>query len=166
MMALARQAMVCVLASAMTPALQAQCSNPGFFEVLTVAYPADAPGNAVLDKRTGMQWRRCEEGQRWDGASCQGTGWQLNHEQALRHAGTLGIWGLPDAKQLGSLPSRDCRFPALDGPVYATGELSRHYWSSTPLASASYAAWRLELDTGRVSYAQRAMPAGLRLSRR
>lgn len=155
-----------MLAWFLAPALLAQCSHPGFFEVITVAYPADAPSNAVLDKRTGLQWRRCEEGQHWDGARCQGSGWQLSHEQALKHTGTLGLWGLPDVKQLGSLPSRGCRFPALDGPVYATGELSRHYWSSTPLASSPHDAWRLEVDTGRVMYAQRDKPAALRLSRR
>lgn len=147
-------------------AMAAPCSQVSHFQVLTVAYPGDAAGNAVLDKRTGVQWRRCEEGQGWDGLACRGRGRQFSHEQALSHAAAQGLWQLPDVKQLGSLPQRDCRFPALNSPMFVTGALSRHYWSGTPNASASFAAWRLEVDTGRVGHVERTALSGVRLSRR
>lgn len=158
---------VCCLLGLMCAAqLQAQCDTMAAYQVMTVAYAGDAAANAVLDKRTGLQWRRCEEGQRWSGVACVGAGAQLTHEQALLHVAQKGMWQLPDVKQITSLAQRACRFPALQRSVFVTGELSSHYWSSTPFVSAPSAAWRFEVDTGRVNFIARDTRAGLRLVRR
>lgn len=146
--------------------VQAQCRDAQAYEIQTVAYPEDAPANAVLDKRTGLQWRRCEEGQRWDGSVCQGQSQQFSHEQALRHTGAMVAWQLPDVKQLGSLALRSCRFPALDAAAFLQGPVSAVYWSSTPFAASAGYAWSLDVDTGQVGYIARRAIAGLRLVRR
>jgi len=155
-----------VLGLACATAVHAECGSVAVYRIITVAYAGDAPANAVLDKRTGLQWRRCEEGQAWSGLACMGAGQQFTHEQALLQAATKGMWQLPDVKQIASLAQRACRFPALQSSLFATGELSSHYWSSTPFVSASSAAWLFEIDTGRVNFAPRDRRAGLRLVRR
>lgn len=155
-----------VLGLTCAAAVQADCGSVALYQVITVAYAGDAPANAVLDKRSGLQWRRCEEGQRWSGVACLGLGQQLTHEQALLHVAKKGMWQLPDVKQISSLAQRTCRFPALQRSVFVTGELSSHYWSSTPFVSAPSAAWRFEVDTGRVNFIDRETRAGVRLLRR
>ena len=146
--------------------VQAECGSVGVYQVITVAYAGDAPANAVLDKNSGLQWRRCEEGQRWSGVACLGVGEQLTHEQALLHVAKKSMWQLPDVKQITSLAQRACRFPALHSSVFVTGELSSHYWSSTPFVSDSRSAWRFEVNTGRVNLVDRDKRAGVRVLRR
>lgn len=156
-------ALLAIVALVSSAVAQSACALPDRYVVQTVSYPSDETGNTVLDKRTGVQWRRCEEGQRWDGRTCQGQARPFTHEQALRHAASLSLWRIPDIKQLGSLPQRTCRFPALEGPMFVTGGLSLSYWSSTPFIAAPALVWLLEVNTGRVIYGERSDQAGLRM---
>jgi len=159
-------AIVTSVTSVSSAVAQSACAHPDRYVVQTVSYPTDETGNSLLDKRTGLQWRRCEEGQRWDGRSCQGQARPFTHEQALRHGASLSLWRIPDIKQLGSLPQRTCRFPALEGSMFVTGALSLSYWSSTPFIAAPALVWLLEVNTGRVFYGERSDQAGLRMVRR
>lgn len=75
----------------------------GRFTPLSIAYGADAGGNVVLDNWSGLQWRRCVEGQRWTGTSCTGTPEKLTLGGALSWAAARPGWRLAGAKELDSL---------------------------------------------------------------
>lgn len=67
-----------------------------------------ADGQEVTDLTTGLQWRRCVEGQQFDGKRCSGpvlrVGWLAALDRARTHAAATGQgWRLPNAKELGSL---------------------------------------------------------------
>ena len=115
--------------------------------ITTLAYPGDAAGNAVIDRRTGLAWRRCHEGQTWNGAACTGSATTYTHVQALAHAQAVAAWRLPNVKELASLIDHKQLFPALD-PVSFPGALSITVWSSTPYISNSAAATGISFALG------------------
>ncbi|MEZ5702237.1 MAG: DUF1566 domain-containing protein [Burkholderiaceae bacterium] len=115
--------------------------------ITSLAYPGDAAGNAVIDRRTGLAWRRCHEGQTWNGAACTGSASIYTHVQALSHAQAVANWRLPNVKELASVIDHGQLFPALD-PVSFPGALSITVWSSTPYISNSAAATGISFGLG------------------
>ena len=97
----------------------------------TVIYSGDATNNAVSDVRSGLQWRRCEEGRVWNGSACTGTVSYFTHEQALAHAKTKSGWRLPNVKELTSLTELSASPAALD-PAGFSADQSGAFWTSTP----------------------------------
>ena len=125
------------------------------------AYPGDAPNNAVIDRRTGLTWRRCLEGQVWGGASCSGMLSRFVHEQALSYS--RSGWRLPNVKELASLASRSDYAPSLDATAFP-GASDLYTWSTTPYVSSSQNAWRVNFYAGLVEQPSRdANDVGLRL---
>jgi hypothetical protein len=102
--------------------------------ITSLSYPGDAAGNVVIDRRTGLAWRRCHEGQTWNGTACSGSASLYTHVQALAHGQSLPTWRLPNVKELASLIDHNQLFPALD-PVSFPDGLSITVWSSTPYVS-------------------------------
>jgi hypothetical protein len=110
--------------------------------VTSVAYPSptlvvDAPDNAVVDRQTGLIWRRCLEGQQWTGSDCVGSPSLINHEAALAHSSTQQfapqfLWRTPNVKELQTLVDPRRSEPSHD-PVAFPGDSQRQdLWSSTP----------------------------------
>jgi Protein of unknown function (DUF1566) len=64
-------------------------------------------GDEVLDALTGLIWRRCQEGQTWDGNTCNGKPTLFTWTDALGHTKALqgqGVsWRMPNVKELASL---------------------------------------------------------------
>jgi hypothetical protein len=87
----------------------------------------------VVDSKTGLKWRRCSEGQTWDGSTCAGAPLTYTHEEALRHAQTQTGWRLPGVKELSSIADKDCNNPAIDNATFPN-TTSSYYWTSTPFA--------------------------------
>ena len=128
--------------------------------------PATAPasrfidnGNGtVTDKATGLQWKRCSEGQTWSGGTCEGTGTEVTYAAwwralSLADAATFAgksDWRLPNLKELLSILERACFSPAIDLRVFpgAAGADSAWHWSSSPNASNSGAAWCVAFGSG------------------
>jgi hypothetical protein len=94
-------------------------------------------GEEVTDRRTGLVWKRCSEGQTLIGSSCTGTAAGYTHEQALVRAKSTNAtdsatgWRLPNVKELASLADKGCQSPSIDGTALA-GTSSSIYLSSTP----------------------------------
>jgi hypothetical protein len=105
------------------------------YVVTTQALLGDALNNAVIDRKTGLIWRRCLQGQSWNGVNCTGSAFDYTHEQAL--AATNGAtWRLPNAKELATLADRSQISPALDAVAFpAASDL--YTWSTTPVPSNS-----------------------------
>lgn len=88
------------------------------------------PG-VVTDVRTGLSWRRCAEGQRFDGKSGQCAGgpqlfnWREMKDQPRRvNSGEAGDtngfadWRVPNPTELGTLVERRCTAPAINLEVF------------------------------------------------
>ena len=103
----------------------------------------------VTDTRTGLVWKRCSEGQTWDGSTCTGSATGFSHEGALLHAqaqaGTAG-WRLPNVKELSSLADRTRANPAIHVTTFPATP-SSYYWTSTPSANSADA-WVVSFDSG------------------
>ncbi|MFP8779715.1 DUF1566 domain-containing protein [Hydrogenophaga sp. RWCD_12] len=136
--------------------------------VSTVAYGSDAANNTVSDTRSGLQWRRCEEGRTWNGSTCTGTVTSFGtHESALAHAQSKAGWRLPNVKELASLTDLTRTPASLDTTVFP-GDQTNYHWSSTPemLATSPGYAWAVLFNGGYVTRGTRSgSPFAVRLVR-
>jgi hypothetical protein len=98
-------------------------------------------GDEVTDTAAHLAWKRCSEGQAWDGSQCQGEAglysWRAALDagrQASRDAGVT--WRLPNAKELDTLivSDFDKRPPLIDGEMFPGTPTDAAFWSSTPSA--------------------------------
>ncbi len=106
-------------------------------------------GNAVIDRKTGLTWRRCLEGQIWRGGACIGTAVQLAHSYAfLDLVEGASNWRLPNIKELQSLADYSRANPALDVAAFPGTGSTRAAWASTPLVYLSAWSGYLDMPTG------------------
>jgi hypothetical protein len=115
----------------------------------TVPYGTDASNNVVNDAKTGLQWRRCSEGQVWNGNDCSGGSLQtMSHEASLTHSNSQTAWRLPNVKELSSLttfvPSGGVTIDATAFPQTS----AQPYWSSSPVTPSPDSAWRVDFTEG------------------
>lgn len=117
-----------------------------------------ANGAEVTDTVTGLVWRRCVEGQRWKGSSCEGSPLKFNWPKALdraRSEASGGIpWRLPNVKELGSLVDDSRANPAIDTAVFP-GVYNEIFRTSTHAAGAAWGAWCVHFGDGSVGYTNR-----------
>ena len=111
------------------------------FMVTTEAYLTDGVDNAVIDRKTGLTWRRCLEGQFWSGSACSGSATAYNHPNALLRANSIVGWRLPNIKELSSLADRSRQIPALDSAAFPGLGGGVDTWSSTPVPGSADAAY-------------------------
>ncbi|MBK8639208.1 MAG: DUF1566 domain-containing protein [Chromatiaceae bacterium] len=126
--------------------------------------PATAPGSrftdngdgTVTDKATGLQWKRCSEGQTWSGGTCTGYYtihiWQgaLQLAEGASYAGKSD-WRLPNIRELASIVEHACYDPAVDLAVFPNTP-SSYFWSSSPYVAYPELAWLVDFVGGGVSY--------------
>ncbi|MEY6433347.1 DUF1566 domain-containing protein [Thioalkalicoccus limnaeus] len=115
--------------------------------------------HSVEDTTTGLQWKRCSEGQDWSGGTCTGAALRLNWHQALAHAEGSSFaghrdWRLPTREELASIVEPACVEPAIDLAVFP-GTPSYAYWSATPFEYFVRLAWGVYFNSGRTGYSPR-----------
>ena len=120
-------------------------------------YVVSGDGQEVTDTSTGLVWRRCAEGARWDGRSCSGIAETYNYTQALGLAGKAidtqnkspatgpsdsaadgknsqpsngTAWRLPTVYELSSITDRRYNNPTID-PAAFPNTPAHWYWTST-----------------------------------
>ena len=133
-----------LLASASLSAFAQECLSDGLettpndnFEAVTTS--------TLLDTTTDLVWRRCSEGQTWDGSTCSGEAVKYTWKQALQLAqqasneDLLG-WRLPNVKELATLTERDCVRPAINSSLFPATPPD-DFWTSTPSADDPDRAW-------------------------
>lgn len=126
----------------------------------TVPYGSDAANNVANDMVTGLQWRRCLEGQTWTGSSCTGAYATFTQREAFAHADDSGRyaagWRLPSAKEAHSLIDRQkSAAPRIDSTTFPNVNHSAA-WTSTPMAaSGSSQAYAFNFSEGLISYVGR-----------
>jgi len=126
------------------------------YDSITATAPAsrftDNGDGTVTDKVNGLQWKRCSEGQTWDGGTCTGNVTSHNWQQALLLAdGTTyagnNDWRLPNIKELGSIVELACIDPAIDLAVFP-GTPGSDAWSSSPYGYLADLAWKVYFNLG------------------
>ncbi len=114
----------------------------------------NADGTAT-DGTTGLTWKRCSEGQTWDGSTC--TGDAAHHDwreaMALGQQSDEGGWRLPTLDELASIVDKACSEPSVDPGVFPATP-SGVFWSSTPDENGDYA-WYIHFRDGHASKAHK-----------
>lgn len=105
-------------------------------------------GAEVTDKRTGLTWMRCSEGQAWSGSTCTGSATTHTHEAALALAQAATGWRLPNVKELASLADRGCQNPAIDSTAFPATPSNSFWSSSTAMRVGSSFAWHVGFFSG------------------
>ena len=110
-------------------------------------------GAEATDLRTGLVWKRCTEGQTWNGNTCVGSALEMKHETALKRAqaanpqGAATGWRLPNINELFSLADKGCENPSIDSKAFPDNPM-HIYWSSTPYAAYPANVWIVAFDVG------------------
>lgn len=100
---------------------------------------------------TGLIWKRCAEGQTWDGTTCTGTATTYTWQDAFArvdavNAGTAGEnlgqtdWRIPNINELKSIVEQGCYNPAINPTPFPNTPAS-YFWSASPSTSYSDYAW-------------------------
>lgn len=111
-------------------------------------------GDEITDTETGLIWRRCMEGQTWNGSTCTNTptlfGFQNALTQAKSVASTTGVaWRLPNIKELSSLVIRKKDSALMDTIAFPSETSAQRCWSSTPQhSSALIGGWTVDFGSG------------------
>lgn len=143
---------------------QSQCpTNPGRFAPM-------ADNAQVLDRYTGLIWKRCSEGQTWNGTMCTGTATTHTHEQAMSVAGqAAGGWRLPNVRELSTLMDVGCHDPAIDRVAFPNTPYQdypqSYFWTTTPFTYATGSAWTVGFSEGAIDYRGRGYAYYIRLVR-
>jgi len=134
----------------------AQTCNDSISETTPTERFNDQHDGTVLDSKTNLIWKRCSEGQTWDGTTCAGSAstytWQgaLSATEALNTGeGFAGEtdWRVPNIKELGSIVELKCYSPAINLSVFPNTP-SAAVWSSSPNANFSSLAWSVHFSNG------------------
>lgn len=119
---------------------------------------ADVGNGTVRHIPTGLIWKRCAEGQTWNGSTCTGTADGYTWQQAfLRadavNAGTQGWnagqtdWRVPNQNELRSIVERGCFNPAINLTQFPVTPVSG-FRSASPVAGSSDYEWGVEFVIG------------------
>lgn len=101
--------------------------------------------NSLLHISTDLVWKRCAEGQNWDGEACDGEAIKYTWQQALQLASEssnedlLG-WRLPNVKELATITQRNCVRPAINNTLFPNTPPD-DFWTSTPSVDDPDRAW-------------------------
>lgn len=116
----------------------------------------DQGDGTVFDAATGLSWKRCSEGQDWDGKDCTGLAEVHGWGQALvlvdelnNNGGYAGHqdWRLPNINELTTLVERACSEPAINTAVFPSTPAAV-FWSATPSTSSGIEAWATSFKDG------------------
>lgn len=152
-----RQAVLlaCALVFSVAPAFAA-CTAGVVLENVAETTPSadfvDPQNGTVIHLKTGLIWKRCAEGQEWNGSSCQGepirTSWsgglQLSAQSSF--AGATD-WRVPNRKELESLIEYCGHSPAINQFQFPPTP-SERFWSSTSFVGNPAQAWDVYFSDG------------------
>jgi len=148
-------ALVCVLVSV---PLSAQICEPGVAPTVPTVRFTLHPDGAATDTLTGLTWKRCAQGQLWDGTTCtEGRAWYMMNswDDAMRGLQRRPVkfaghddWRLPTLDELRTLVDLTCRDPATNVEVFPNTP-SWNFWTAEPSDWNEAYAWRIDFASGR-----------------
>lgn len=134
-----------------------ECSNPSSDSTPFSRYRV-SPNGLVTDSKTGLIWRRCSEGQFFQGNSCKGEAkkmsladtqvWikQLNQGPGPARQ-EFADWRLPTQDELLSLASSACTDPAINLKAFPT-TIAAPYLTSTTGSGGAGGLWVVDFKDG------------------
>jgi hypothetical protein len=132
-------------------------------------FDVSADGQEVIDKASGLIWRRCTEGMKWNGSGCEGAGLMMSHEKALLHAKEQAAasgkaWRLPTLSELLGIVDRSQPAPTIDRKAFPDTPAIQ-FWTSEINPKEPHRAFFVFFGTGVREHDVRMMPLHLRLVR-
>lgn len=146
-------------------ALMAILAQPGWCKPFVVSND----GLEVQDQATGLIWRRCVEGETWNGTTCAGSAYFLTWYEALQRADAQAresgfAWRMPNVKELASLVDTARQNPTID-PATFPNSPNDELWSSTPFAQDAFYGWVVHFTFGATYWTYLEQSAAARLVR-
>jgi len=129
-----------VLSLAPLPSWAGTCQAGNANDNLPVLQPTvdftDNLDGTVTHNKTGLMWKRCAEGQTWNGTTCTGTASTQNWSASLTLARNSSYashtdWRLPNIKELMSIAETCGYNPSLNASIFPNAAVSHPFWSST-----------------------------------
>jgi hypothetical protein len=119
-------------------------------------YQISKDGAEVFDTQTGLTWRRCVEGMKWDGKTCSGYPFGGMLVEGLQRAAsearlTGKAWRLPNIKELGSLIDTSQSNLAIDLTTFPETP-NDQIWSSSSYALDAFFGWAVHFYYGSSYY--------------
>lgn len=133
-------------------------SNKSLHGTPTSRFLISQEGDYVTDTRTGLQWKRCAEGQTWrhdvQGSAGQCTGKAKNY--GFREVKSKFIakhvdnhtWHLPNIKELASIVETGCFDPAINLTVFPSTPSAGFWTRSTYAHEESTHLWQVYFKRG------------------
>jgi hypothetical protein len=135
----------------------AACALLAFFAAPAHAqgrFTISADGQEVTDSTTQLTWRRCAEGERWDGKACSGKATRFSYagaKQAAESAKNGGkAWRVPTRDELVALVDMQAKKkPKIDTSAFPNTP-NAPFWASRPGSDDNLNAWLVNFGNGKV----------------
>ncbi|MFI3135304.1 MAG: DUF1566 domain-containing protein [Methylococcaceae bacterium] len=127
----------------------------------------DHGNGTVTHKITGLMWKRCAEGQVWNGKTCTGTYATYTYDQALKITSTFGRhknWRLPDITELSTIVAQEKSDPMINTTIFPEPP-STWFWTASVSADYPYGAWNISFFNGDRHYDVKSEHFAVRLVR-
>ena len=114
-----------------------------------------AKNGTVIDRETGLEWYRCNAGQRFINNKCSGDALLFNWEDAMAFPTELSNlsslkWRLPTNEEFQSLRELECGNPAINHNLFP-GIRVTNYWTGTPSRRGALFGCSFYTYAGRIS---------------
>ncbi|MBM3203808.1 DUF1566 domain-containing protein [Candidatus Woesearchaeota archaeon] len=105
-------------------------------------WTVSADGAEVTDRTTGLVWKRCQEGTRWTGTTCQGSPRYYTWYEALQ-AVVPGDkhWRVPNVKEMSSLIDPSFRGTLAMNTSLFPKTTNDMFWTSSPYTLDTFYGW-------------------------
>jgi len=148
---------------------------PYSVSIETAKYFINQKNGTVTDKRAGLIWKRCSQGQVWNSKTdkCVGNvtnySWQAALQQAVitNKSGFAGKkdWRVPTIKEMLSIVIDNCDRSAFNDYVFPNSPTYGWYWTSSPYVADGNMAWFLDAGFGHTGGQNKTEHSMLRLVR-
>lgn len=128
-------------------------------------FVVSADGQEVQDTQTSLVWKRCVEGQSWDGKACKGSIARFKFSAAKDAADKAGKgWRVPTRDELkGLVMLKQKAKPMVDADAFPN-QPKALYWAKRPGFEDNLNAYIVDFNNGK-SYGNTGSQNGLRLVR-
>lgn len=130
-------------------------------------YQVSVSGDEVLDLETNLTWKRCSEGQNWNGETCTGKITQVTYLTAEQsYPNSEFDWRIPSILELMSLRAgvykvAGCSLPSINLSIFPDGGPAlRRYWSSTKDSKNAKYVRVVDFNNGAVFYSTASLYVG------
>ena len=120
-------------------------------------FAPSADGQEVRDASSNLTWRRCAEGQKWDGKACTGKATRYSYAAAKKAAAAAGQgWRIPTREDLVGLVDKSAKKPRVDAKTFPNTP-RQPLWASRAGSDDNLGAWLVNPNgkvTGNVGQAK------------